>query len=167
MIKLGNYEANFDAQKRLEETEIKMLHNNLIALIEEIEQTILPDVIDMEDTFLFIKKKDEAFAGELWSKYLVKSDTIDVNSYFGFKYKKKTLARNIVVTSKGAGCYYDNNGNEFNKDSWAKPQDIKNLLGIYSKNQLADLIDSAQNLLAHFPSYQEGFFKCVSARQII
>ena len=172
MIKLGNYASEKDAQERLKENELKLLRTNLLNLICEIEETLQPDVVDICDTYEFIKKDDKEFAEKLWKNYLCNSDRIDINSYFGFCSRDfgDRFYFHIVATRYGVGCYYDANKNQFKKDDWMHPYDIKEGLrndGMgYTKRQLECLVDTAQKFIAYFPSYRDGFFKCVSERKV-
>lgn len=172
MIKLGNYESEKEAQERLKENELKLLRTNLLNLICEIEDTLQQDVVDICDTYAFIKEDDKAFAEKLWKNYLCNSSQIEVNSYFGFscRYHCDGYYFHIVVTRYGVGCYYDTNKNQYKKDNWRHPFDIKEGLqgdGLgYTKGQLECLIDTAQRFIAYFPSYRDGFFKCVSERKV-
>lgn len=178
MIKLGNYEANKSAQETLKENEIKMLRENLITLIKQIESTFQSDVADIADTYSYVTAHDKQFAEKLWADYLQRDqysknkERIQVNSYFGFSVHDYGMPYyfHIVTTPNGVGCYYDRNKCEYQKDNWRFPKDIKdglaeNGLG-YTKEQLECMIDSAQKFIAYFPAYRDGFFKCVSERKV-
>lgn len=170
MIKLGNYEANKAAQETLKENELKFLRENLITLIKQIEDTFQSDVADIVDTYSYVEAHDKQFAEKLWSKYLLESDKIDVNSYFGFNARGSHYYFHIVTTKNGVGCYYDFNKFEYVKDNWRFPKDIKEGLaetGLgYIKENLESMIDSAQKFIAYFPAYRDGFFKCVSEHKV-
>lgn len=178
MIKLGNYESNKAAQETLKENELKLLRSNLLNLICEIEETLLPDVVDIVDTYSYLNKNDKQFAEKLWKDYLQKNkysknaERIQLNSYFGFSVSDFGMSYyfHIVTTKNGVGCYYDCNKNEYVKGNWCFPKDIKEGLsndGLgYTKEQLKSMIDSAQKFIAYFPPYRDGFFKCVSEHKV-
>jgi hypothetical protein len=166
MVKLGNYNNEKQAQETLKANELKLLRDNVLSVIRQIEDTLLSDVVDMYDTFYYLKKNDKTFADDLWSKYLTKSEKIDVNSYFGFRAEGTDYYFHITITKNGVGCYYSHNKNEWVKDGWRTPYDIKGELDRYDKEQLDNLLKSALLLTANLPAYIEGFFKCVSERRV-
>ena len=166
MVKLGNYNAEKQAQETLKTNELKLLRDNVLSVIQQIEGTLLSDVVDMYDTFFYLQKNDETFAEDLWSKYLTKSDKIDVNSYFGFRAKGTDYQFHITITKNGVGCYYSYDKTEWVKGGWSTPCDIKGVLDHYDKEQLDKLLKSALLLTANLPAYIEGFFKCVSDRKV-
>lgn len=168
MVKLGNYNMAKDAQERMEQTEMKMLQTNLVSLIQEIEDTLQPMVVDMCDTYLYLKDEDKDFAESLWREYLTKSVRIDVNSYWGFKGKESDYYFKVSMTRHGVGCYHDCSQRQYTQDNWRYPHNIKKNIEVlgYNKEQLECLIESAKQLLAYFPTYSDGFFKCVSNRKV-
>ena len=56
MVKLGNYNNEKQAQETLKANELKLLRDNVLSVIRQIEDTLLSDVVDMYDTFYYLKK---------------------------------------------------------------------------------------------------------------
>ena len=166
MVKLGNYNKEKEAQETLKANELKLLRDNVSSVIRQIEDTLLSDVVDMSDTFYYLKNNDKTFADDLWSKYLTKSEKIAVNSFFGFCAKDTDYYFHITITKNGVGCYYSYDKNVWVKGGGRTPHDIKGKLDLYDKEQLDNLLKSALLLTANLPAYIEGFFKCVSERRV-
>jgi len=165
-IRKGNFDRALELKQERLSNENKEKKERVLALIEKC-RPFIEDIVDIVDTYWYVKSKDAAFGKALWNYLLNGSDgTIDVNSYWGFCSKKNYYA-SVKFTRKDAVIFYDpdkksrlNN----NDDKWEGVP----LEGYLSTNEVSTsallcYIESLEDFYVKFPSYRDGFFKMIDS----
>lgn len=166
-IRKGNFDRALELKQERLSNENKEKKERVLALIEKC-RPFIEDIVDIVDTYRYVKSKDAAFGKALWNYLLNGSDgAIDVNSYWGFRSRKYILNHSVTFTRKDAVIFYgpdDGNRLRENDDNWEGVP----LEGYLSNNEvstyaLLHFIESLENFYVKFPSYRDGFFKKIDS----
>lgn len=168
-VRLGDYKKN----KQLDMIKNNIAHNVKLDTIKRLVAEMEPLVYlanDVYDTFHYIRQNDAAFANQLWRFLcLNKEDNVRINSYFAWDARCGSY---VCISAYGIGIYHQTLQNDLMKCFNCNEKDLYRgkgmLLDFLSKNDLGDsildkIIEELQLLYAHFETYANDFFECVSA----
>jgi hypothetical protein len=174
-IKLGNYNQS----KSLKEMKENIAHNTKIETIKKMivmleEQVELAR--DIYDTYYYIDKNNEEFAGKLWTLLVTKKNkhNFDLNSYFAWKIG---YGGHAMLSRYGVSIYNSDiksnlikvfNVND-EKDLYRGKIMLKDYLEkCYVNDEILDrMIEDLQVFLTDFKQYAEKFFNSVSSYSIV
>lgn len=164
-IRKGNFDRALELRNERLSSENNEKKARVLALIEKC-RPFIEDIVDIVDTFRYVKSKDAEFAKKLWS-YLLNGE-IDVNSYWGFRSRKQWDSKGVTFTRKDAVIFYDpDDGNRKLNDrdvNW-EGVPLKTYLSTneVSTKALSCFIESLEDFYVKFPSYRDGFFKMIDS----
>lgn len=163
-IRKGNFDRALELKHEKLYNENSEKKKRVLALIEKCKPFI-DDIVDIVDTFWYVKSKDAGFGEKLWT-YLVRGE-IDVNSHWGFRSKKNWTSEGVTFTRSDAVIFYvpeSHNLLNENDEKW-EGVSLEDYLSTkkVSTEALLLYIDSLEDFYIKFPSYRDGFFKMIES----
>jgi len=162
-IRKGNFDRALELKNERISNENREKKERVLALIEKC-RPFIEDIVDIVDTYWYVKSKDTEFGEKLWL-YLCHGE-IDVNSYWGFCAKKNYYA-SVKFTRKDAVIFYDPDKKSRlnNNDEEWEGVPLKSYLSTkeVSTSALLCYIESLEDFYVKFPSYRDGFFKMIDS----